>query len=370
MSYEITRRDITALALGSAVLGTGGGGNSYYGQLVASRLLADDASVRVIGIDEMDPASFAITLAAIGAPLVCLEKPPSMLALQSGFESVRDALKGPVGAFFTAEIGGLQCMFPLLLGAQCGLPILDGDSIGRAFPELQMSTLSIYGTTHGLPSALSGDRGLLMAGVPKAERPRGSSEPPGIERERAIRRMCAENGGLIYMTAAHDYESMHRTLIRGTISLSLKIGRAIETARANHEDPQAAICNAAEGKRFVGGKVVDVQRTFRAGHDWGNLVIEGVDDDRGRRAAIDFKNEYLILKLDGAVVLTVPDLITLVETDSGAPVSTEILRPGLRVTVLGLPCSPLMRTERALRSVGPAAFGYDLTYTPLNPEKN
>jgi uncharacterized protein len=370
MSYEITRRDITALALGSAVLGTGGGGNSYYGQLAANRLLSDEASVRVIGIEEMNPASFAITSAAIGAPLVCLEKPPSLLALKSGFDAVRAALNGTVGAFFAAEIGGLQCMFPLLLAAQCGVPLLDGDSIGRAFPELQMSTFAIYGTTHGLPSALSGDRGLLMAGFPETQRSRSSSEPPGIELERVLRRVCAQNGGLIYMTAAYDYESLHRTLIRGTISLSLNIGRAIETARANHEDPQAAVCQVADARRFVGGKVVHVQRSFRTGHDWGSIVIEGVDDDRGRHAAIDFKNEYLILKLDDAVVLTVPDLITLVETDTGAPVSTEILRPGLRVTVLGLQCSPLMRTERALRSVGPAAFGYDLPYVPLNPQTN
>jgi uncharacterized protein len=367
MSYEITRRDISALALGSAVLGTGGGGNSYYGQLAANRLLADDASVRVIGIDEMDHASFAITSAAIGAPLVCLEKPPSLVALQSGFESVRAELGGKIGAFFAAEIGGLQCMFPLLLAAQCGLPLLDADSIGRAFPELQMSTFAIYGTTHGLPSALSGDRGLLMAGFPKIEIPQSSSDPPGIGLERVLRRVCAEHGGLIYMTAAYDHESLFRTLIRGTISLSLKIGRAIEAARENHEDPQSAICKAASGKRFIGGKIVDLQRTFRGGHDWGSILLEGVDDDRGRRAAIDFKNEYLILKLDDAVALTVPDLITVIETDTGAPVSTEILRPGLRVTVLGLPCSPLMRTEWALRSVGPAAFGYDLPYVPLNP---
>jgi len=367
VSYAITRRDIPALALGSAVLGTGGGGNSYYGQLAANRLLADDASVTVIGIDEMDPSSYAITSAAIGAPLVCLEKPPSLLALQSGFKSVRDALRGKVGAFFAVEIGGLQCMFPLLLAAQCGVPLLDGDSIGRAFPEVQMSTFAIYGTTRGLPSALSGDRGLLMAGMPDSGRERAPSDPPGIELERALRRVCADNGGLIYMTAAYDHESLSRTLIRGTISLSLKIGRAVEAARASHENPAAAICRVADGRRFIGGKIADVQRTFRGGHDWGSILIDGVDDDRARQAAIDFKNEYLILKVDNQVVLTVPDLITLVETDTGAPVSTEILRPGLRVTILGLPCSPLMRTERALRSVGPAAFGYDLPFVPLNP---
>jgi DUF917 family protein len=84
-----------------------------------------------------------------------------------------------------------------------------------------------------------------------------------------------------------------------------------------------------------------------------------------RRAEIAFKNEYLILKLDEQVALTVPDLITIVETETGNPVTTEILRPGLRVTIVGFPCSPLMRTTQALKAVGPAAFGYDLPYVPL-----
>jgi uncharacterized protein len=369
MSFELRRLDVSALALGSAVLGTGGGGNSYYGQLVARRLLDDAAAVRVIGIDEMDAASFAITSAAVGAPLVCLEKPPSMLALQAGFDAVNSALAGKIGAFFAAEIGGLQCMFPLILAAQTGMPLLDGDGMGRAFPEIQMATFSIYGTTAGLPTAVSGDRGLLFDNIPGTVRtgePRNPADPPGIAMERFLRRVCAENGGLIYMTAAFDHQSLARTMVRRSISLALRIGRAIESARAANLSPPDAIVEVAEGHRFIAGKIADVERQFRAGHDWGRIEIDGVEQDRGRRAEVEFKNEYLILRIDGQVVLTVPDLITLVETESGAPVSTEILRPGLRVTVLGLPCSPLLSSERALRSVGPAAFGYDLPYVRLS----
>ena len=71
MSFEIRRADLSALALGSGILGTGGGGNSYYGQLVASQIMSDTSSVRVIDVTEMDPESYAISSAAIGAPLVC-----------------------------------------------------------------------------------------------------------------------------------------------------------------------------------------------------------------------------------------------------------------------------------------------------------
>jgi uncharacterized protein len=368
MNLEIRRSDVTALALGSTVLGCGGGGNSYYGQLVARRLLADDTAVAVIDVDQMDPESFAITPAAVGATLVALEKPPSLVALRAGLDSVKSALKGRISAFFASEIGGLQCIFPLLMAAQAGLPLLDGDGMGRAFPELQMTTFSIYGTTRGLPHALSGDRGLISAhptGRNDTAAARRPGDPPGIQFERAVRRVCTEQGGLIYLVSVFDQKSLSRTLVKGSLTLALRIGHAIESARAQNRDPIAAIIDAAEGKRFIAGKITDVGRQFRAGHDWGTVRLDGVEDDRGRRAEIAFKNEYLILKLDGEITLTVPDLITLAETETGTPVSTDIVRPGLRVTVLGLPASPLLRTPAALRSVGPEAFGYDFSYIPL-----
>jgi uncharacterized protein len=368
MSFEIRRADLSALALGSGILGTGGGGNSYYGQLVASQILGDDSAVRVIDVTEMDPDSFAISSAAIGAPLVCLEKPPSLRALKLGLDSVAAVLTRRVGAFVTAEIGGLQCMFPLMLAAQTGIPLLDGDGIGRALPEIQMCTFMIYGTTPGLPLALSGDSGLLLDA--RAQNHEGThnesaGEPSGIGVERRLRKICSDNGGLIYMTTTFDHESLMRTLIRGSIALALALGRAVESARSETRDPIAAIVETGQGKRFIGGKIVDVERRFRGGHDWGNVRLEGVDADKERTAQIAFKNEYLILKLNGEVALTVPDLITLVETDTGAPVTTEILRPGLRVTVIGLPCSPLMKTAQALKAVGPQAFGYELPYISL-----
>ena len=60
-----------------------------------------------------------------------------------------------------------------------------------------------------------------------------------------------------------------------------------------------------------------------------------------------------------------PDLITLVTEDDGEPVGTEVLRYGLRVAVLGMPCTPQLQTETALRFVGPRAFGYEIDYKPL-----
>jgi uncharacterized protein len=153
--------------------------------------------------------------------------------------------------------------------------------------------------------------------------------------------------------------------VRGSIRLALDIGRAVESARVDGDDPLQALLRVGGGKLLFGGKIVDVERRFRTGHDWGTLRIEGLDADRGRRAESALKNEYLILRVDERVALTVPDLITIVETHTGVPITTEVVRPGLRVSILGLRSTPLYHTRQALRVVGPRAFGYDVPFVGL-----
>jgi DUF917 family protein len=94
--------------------------------------------------------------------------------------------------------------------------------------------------------------------------------------------------------------------------------------------------------------------------------MEGLDEFRGGRMEVRFQNENLIAFRDGAPALAVPDLICLIEHASGEPITTELLRYGLRARVLGLPAPARMATPRALAVVGPAAFGYaDVDYQAI-----
>ena len=44
------------------------------------------------------------------------------------------------------EIGGSNGLRPLSLAARrCGLPLVDGDAIGRAFPEVHMVSMNVAG---------------------------------------------------------------------------------------------------------------------------------------------------------------------------------------------------------------------------------
>ena len=60
-----------------------------------------------------------------------------------------------------------------------------------------------------------------------------------------------------------------------------------------------------------------------------------------------------------------PDLICVLDAETGEPVTTESMRYGFRVAVLGVPCHPRWRTPGGLGLVGPRYFGYDLDYVPV-----
>jgi DUF917 family protein len=157
------------------------------------------------------------------------------------------------------------------------------------------------------------------------------------------------------------------SVIPGTLSLAIRLGEAVLAARREKAGPVEAICAVTGGQRLFAGKVLDVERRMTGGFARGVVVMEGFGDFAGRRLRVDFQNENLIARDGaGAVLAVVPDLICFVDSDTGAPLTTEVLRYGLRATAIGIPAPAELTTEVGLRFVGPAAFGYDdVAYTPL-----
>ena len=62
---------------------------------------------------------------------------------------------------------------------------------------------------------------------------------------------------------------------------------------------------------------------------------------------------------DEEILATTPNLIVVVETDSGVALQTEDLKYGVRVSILVIPANEKLMMEAYLKVVGPKAFGYD-----------
>lgn len=356
--WNVTAEMLDDLAIGAGILGTGGGGNPYLGKLEALQQLKAGRTISVVSVEELPDDAFVTTVGGMGSPTVGVER------IGRGDECLQamHALEKHLGRRFThvipGEIGGSNSMRPMIVAARTGVPVIDGDGMGRAFPELQMDTFSIYGVAP-TPGALADPRGheVLFDKI---------ADPTTLERyARVVTVQMGGAAGYAFppMTAAE----VRRTAIPGTVTLAIEIGRAVSDARERLTNPVDAALSVSGGKRLFAGKIVDVERRLLGGFARGVLQLEGAGQDSGRSLRIDFQNENLIARTsDGEVLAVVPDLICLVDEDSAEPITTEIVRYGLRVVVLGIPAPAMLKTPEAIAVVGPAAFGYDdVSYVPL-----
>ena len=122
---------------------------------------------------------------------------------------------------------------------------------------------------------------------------------------------------------------------------------------------------ATNGYLIWHGKVGDVQRRTVAGFARGEAAIAGLGEHEGQTLRIEFQNEFLIARTGRETLATTPDLITILDAETGEPITTEGLRYGFRVVVISMPCDPRWRTAEGLALVGPGYFGYDETYIPI-----
>lgn len=358
MSWNVTTDHLDALEIGAGILGTGGGGNPYLGKLIARKFVEEGAEIRIVAPADVPDDAVVASVGGMGSPTVSIER------LRRADESVNAlrALERHIGRRVThlvpSEIGGSNSTTPMVVAAQVDLPVIDGDGMGRAFPELQMETFAMYGVLP-TPAAICNHHGHVVVFDNIAD---------ATTLERYARAVTIQMGGSAgYAFPLMTGAQLKASVIPDTLTLAIRLGEAVLAARRDKSDPVEAICAVTGGRRLFVGKVLDVERRMTGGFARGVVVLEGAGDDAGRTLRVDFQNENLVARdQNGEILAVVPDLICLVDSDTGAPLTTEILRYGLRATAIGVPAPAELRTEVGLRFVGPAAFGYDdVEYTPL-----
>ncbi len=356
--WYLSEHDLEYIALGAAILGTGGGGNAYLGKLRAWEQLRAGRRIRVTPPEALQDDDLVIAVGGIGAPTVGIEKIEKGDECLQAVRAIEKEVGRPAAALMTDEIGGANSIEPMIAAALADLPIVDVDGMGRAFPELQMNTFFIYGL-QPWPGALCDEKGNTVV-FTDVQSPLWLEK---LARAGTVAMGCTAGFALPPLTG----RQVNEWGVKYTVSQVWRLGKTVVQARAEKRDPVAAILAQEGGKLLFGGKIVDVARWTTEGFARGRLEIEGFAAYAGTALQIEFQNENLIARVAprGEIVATVPDLICIVDTETGRPISTEETRYGLRVSVLGLPCTPLFRTREALAVIGPRAFGYDVDYQPL-----
>jgi DUF917 family protein len=348
--------DLEDIAIGGAILGTGGGGDPYIGKLMAQQAIRRKGKVKLVDIDQMADDALIVPGCMMGAPTVMVEKLPQGEELVVAFHKLENFLGRKVDAVLCGEAGGINSTTPFVAAAELGLPLVDGDGMGRAYPELQMVTFTLHGVS-ATPMVLADDKGNSVV-----------LETISNQWTERLARSCTVDMGGSALLAFYPMSGKvaKEAIVRGTLSLAADLGRALRQARAAKADPVAAIIAKLDAVLLFEGRVHDIERRTVGGFARGQANFEGLDRFRGHRYRFAFQNEFLIAERDGEPIVTTPDLITLLDIDTGDPITTESIKFGLRVAALAIPGPAKWRSEGGLALVGPRYFGYDIDYRPLD----
>jgi uncharacterized protein len=322
MKY-LTVDQLDDLARGAAILGSGGGGSPSYNRLITERMIDIYGPIRLLSIDELAHDAVVVPVAFMGAPLVALERIPS----GREFEAIFSKMAKQPTVLMAAEIGGANAFTPLWIAAKLGIPVLDADTIGRAFPELQMSTCTLFGISSS-PTYLADDFGNVVE--IHSENPRTVET---FARQITVTMGSRAAVALYIMSGKQAKEAV----VAGSVTKAIEMG-------SNHQ-----------GTLLASGMIGDVNHKVDRGFLLGTTLLHTNEGDY----ELDYQNEFLRVRLGKRPVALTPDIITLIEQDTGHPITTANLQYGLRVDLFIFEAPPIWKTPKGMALAGPKVFGYE-----------
>ncbi|KAF2136315.1 uncharacterized protein K452DRAFT_302854 [Aplosporella prunicola CBS 121167] len=397
--WYISETDLAWITTGCYILGTGGGGSPYSNMLRLRSMLRARDVIRVISPSDLTDTDLVGCGGGAGSPTVGIEKlaGDEMTESQAVLSTLTNAKPT---ALISLEVGGSNGLQSLILGATSNmdLPAVDGDWMGRAYPTMWQTTPVVAGErdTVWLPAVMCDGNGNSVAMLKSR-----SDETT----ERVFRAGLAELGSHVGCALAPvTGAETRRWAVPHTLSQSWRIGRAVHAARQTNRLAHVAdaVVDAVGGRGVASvlfrGKIVGVSRVLRNGHVYGEVEIAGMDDGGegggagagvgageeeeevregwkeryATRVKIPFKNENIaVLAIEpGGVetpLATVPDLIAVIDAQSGEAVGSPEYRYGVLVAVVGIAAGEQWTgTARGVELGGLHAFGmHDVRWTPL-----
>lgn len=357
-------QELTDILAGCAILGTGGGGEPDEGLRLINDALGQGKEFRMVSLDEAPQDALVCTPYMLGAiselpseeeaqyeRLPRIDQESILLA----YERIGSYLGQDFYGTISCELGGSNTAIAFYAAAMSGHYIIDADPAGRAVPEITHSTYYF----NGLPAApivMANEFGecIICENVMDDQR----SEVL----VRALAKVSRNN--IAAIDHALPVHQIRNAVIPGAITMALELGQRHRQAKANHEDVPQAIATAGGGYVAFRGNVSACDWKTEGGFTLGNIEIEGSGKSSGSEYKIWLKNENLIAWMDDEVHTTIPDLICLIDTATGNPVTNPNYAIGMKVAVVILPAPKEFTTEKGLAAFGPAYVGLDQPYRP------
>lgn len=342
---HVTVEHLPALEAGAILLGSGGGGGLAVGAVLLRAVLADGC-IEVLPAAALAGNDTVVHVGVVGSPDVIAERLLDSAGLARAVRMVSDRVGSSPAAVGIIEIGGLNALTPLAAAAHLGLPVIDGDLMGRAFPSIRQTTLAVEGLP-ATPIALVDPAGAAVVIEDGA--------PARVEA--LLRATVGAMGGAaaiaLYAVSAGPLTEFG---VAGSLTTCERLGRAFLTSPRGDA---ASLAHALGGSVLFVGRVDDL--IPRNGLTPGSLTL--TNDATGMSARVDHFDEFLAVTLDGITTARAPDVIVALSEHDHVPLRTDQVRLGQRLLIIGLPAMHPWDTSRDV-VVGPPGYGVHLEEVP------
>lgn len=345
MKY-ITSACLDNLKAGATLLGSGGGGDPFADHLLAKHLL-QGRSLELTQVEELTDDDLIVAVGYAGAPLVSSEKLSSAGGWERGLQRLESILGKKITALVAAEIGGSNAFSPIVAALETGRKLIDGDTLGRAFPRLDISSCALAGIS-GSPTCVVDCTGSEVLLFPE--------NTPTLEKlaRAAVIAMGSTGAVLTYVMSGREAQT---ALLHGTVSQAIALGKTLLSSKSI----TVFLAQTPSCRLLAIGTIIDIQQSVEGGFLEGSLKIA----TKSGTISLYFQNEFLAASIADQPLGTTPDILTLLNGDTLEPILSDKVRFGQFVHLVQLKSPALWRTALGLEKSAPAAFGIQLPLTVI-----
>eukprot|EP00177_Eucheuma_denticulatum_P000920 GFKZ01001670.1.p1 GENE.GFKZ01001670.1~~GFKZ01001670.1.p1 ORF type:complete len:366 (+),score=43.65 GFKZ01001670.1:51-1148(+) len=352
----LTKLDLIDGVVGCAALAGGGGGQLEDCWQILDQAFQHDRPVFLTKPCDLDPHQVLAVPCALGGAknipgvdeddsVLTTVEPPMIVS----FRLMQKLLGKPIRGAIPMEVGGIQLALAMLAAKftpNCCL--IDADPTGRAIPKNGLSPHFIAYARPGVATAANqhGETFIL------------NNAASVLRIDTLVRMLYTCSTSYMYTTLQAGAVSDHIPhVIPGTISKAINVGRAMRELKECGRDVPRGICEICKGKELFRGVVTANIWEEKDGHTVGTVHISGQEQYKRQTYRLEYKNETMAGWLNGELNVTIPEVITVIDVESGMPVPNPACEEGRLVAVLVLPAPEQFLSEEGLEIFGPAYHG-------------
>lgn len=326
---QLKNSDIHSLAKGTAFLGSGGGGQTGYIKKIVENQIAQNRPASFLEIWQLEDSDLLLGITYVGSPLVWTEILPSLVVIENLLGAVENYNKKLPAALFPLSVGGGNGLFPVCFTSQKNIPILDGDFLGRTFPKLTMISTNLF----EIP--------IQCAWLSDAFGNIHQIEPKSYEDlEGQARDFCIKSGLVALLGCAFRKKDIEKALIQGTVSKALRLGQC-----ATIEE----LCAESQGRVLINGFIKECRYETVDGLLNGTIAVEAVG---GSQVEILLRNEFVQAKDNKEILAQCPDIISLINVETGEVIPGENIAIGQWVYVVAAKGPEIWYTPKGRALIG------------------